>query len=180
MPTISVGGKIVNKYLIHGYNYHPKGLSEYDILKYILRTDYKDYKGGLSVKVVFASTPDQEQKIMELIEKFYSNVFPLYFTDDDIREFEQQKILHTSTRHFEYFGTLKEAYQVIAGLQTLMAILESPQQEDKYEVIFVKNVQILKEFGLSFPFDYSHFCGERLPRNDLFSVYAKAANELLV
>ncbi|MBT2690709.1 YhcU family protein [Bacillus sp. ISL-47] len=132
------------------------------------------------MKVVFASTPDQEQKIMELIEKFYSNVFPLYFTDDDIREFEQQKILHTSTRHFEYFGTLKEAYQVISGLQTLMAILESPRQEDKYEAIFVKNVQILKEFGLSFPFDYSHFCSERMPRNGLFSVYAKAANEILV
>ncbi|GLB58718.1 YhcU family protein [Cytobacillus sp. NCCP-133] len=180
MTTISAGGEDVNKFLIHGYNYHPKGLSEYDILKYILRTDYKDYKGGLSVKVVFASTPDQEQKIMELIQKFYSNVFPLYFTDDDIREFEQQKILHTSTRHFEYFGTLKEAYQVIAGLQTLMAILESPQQKEKYERIFVKNVQTLKEFGLSFPFDYSHFCGERTPRNDEFSVYAQAANEILV
>nr|WP_254178321.1 MULTISPECIES: YhcU family protein [Cytobacillus] len=147
---------------------------------YILRTDYKDYKGGLSVKVVFASTPDQEQKIQELIRKFYSNVFPLYFTDDDIREFEQQKILHTSTRHFEYFGTLKEAYQVIAGLQTLMAILESRQMNDKYEMIFAKNVQILQEFGLSFPFAYSHFCGERMPRNNLFSVYAKAANEMLV
>ncbi|MBN8198924.1 MULTISPECIES: YhcU family protein [Bacillaceae] len=132
------------------------------------------------MKVVFASTPDQEQKIQELIRKFYSNVFPLYFTDDDIREFEQQKILHTSTRHFEYFGTLKEAYQVIAGLQTLMAILESRQMNDKYEMIFVKNVQILQEFGLSFPFDYSHFCGERMPRNSLFSVYAKAANEMLV
>lgn len=180
MPSISGGGINTNKSLLHGYNYHPKGLLEYDILMYILRTDYKDYKGGLSVKVVFASTPDQELKIQELIGKFYSNVFPLYFSDDDIREFEQQKILHTSTRHFEYFGTLKEAYQVIAGLQTLMAILESRPISGKYETIFFKNVQILQEFGLSFPFDYSHFCGERMPRNDLFSVYAKAANELLV
>ncbi|MGN7177718.1 hypothetical protein BK139_21095 [Paenibacillus sp. FSL R5-0490] len=132
------------------------------------------------MKVVFASTPDQEQKIQELIGRFYSNVFPLYFTDDDIRDFEQQKILHTSTRHFEYFGTLKEAYQVIAGLQTLMAILESRPISGKYKTIFFKNVQILQEFGLSFPFDYSHFCGERMPRSDVFSVYAKAANEMLV
>ncbi|KAF0822054.1 hypothetical protein KIS1582_4190 [Cytobacillus firmus] len=32
MPSISGGGINANKSLLHGYNYHPKGLSEYDIL----------------------------------------------------------------------------------------------------------------------------------------------------
>ncbi|MBU8880118.1 YhcU family protein [Bacillus sp. FJAT-29790] len=132
------------------------------------------------MKVVFASTPDQEQKIKELIQNVYSNVFPLYFLDDDIKEFESLKVLHTTTRHFEYFGTLKEAYQVIVSLQTIIAILESRNIVARYEAIFDKNVRMLQELGLSFPFEFSHFYGGKMFKSEILSIYTKAANELLI
>ncbi|MDE3838071.1 hypothetical protein C0966_01555 [Bacillus methanolicus] len=131
------------------------------------------------MKVVYASTPDQEQKIKELVDYFYSNVFPLYFSDEDIMEFKRQKVLHTSTRHFEYFGTLKEAYQVIASLQTLISILETSQNKEKYYSLFMKNASILEEFDIYFPFTFSQFSDEKSMRGNLFSVYVKAANDYI-
>ena len=58
------------------------------------------------MKIVFASTPEQEEEIRNLVQKMYSTIFPNYFPDEDIKEFKQLNVLHTSTRHFEYFGTL--------------------------------------------------------------------------
>ncbi|MFE8703145.1 YhcU family protein [Cytobacillus sp. FJAT-54145] len=132
------------------------------------------------MKVVFASTPDQEEEIKVLVSQFYMTIFPLYFSDKDIKEFERLKVLHTSTRHFEYFGTLKEAYQVITSLQTIISILESSEPQPKYKSLFQKNVRILKDYGLFFPFDFNQFLEAKNIKNDVFSVYTKAANELLV
>lgn len=132
------------------------------------------------MKIVFASTPDQEVKIKELVDSFYQDVFPLYFSDKDIDEFKKMKVLHTSTRHFEYFGTLKESFQVITSLQTIISILESLDSDQDYEAVFQKNVQILKEFGLNFPFEYGQFIVAKDLKEEVFSVYTKAANELLI
>lgn len=132
------------------------------------------------MKIVFASTPDQEEMIKELVRSFYRDIFPLYYSDKDINEFEKLKVLHTSTRHFEYFGTLKEAYQVITSLQTLISILQSQEPQPKYKDIFQTNTEILKEYGLFFPFDYEHFLEARSIKDNVFSIYTKAANELLV
>ncbi|MDZ5473951.1 YhcU family protein [Bacillus sp. 31A1R] len=131
------------------------------------------------MKIVFASTPDQEEKIRELVNSFYSNIFPLYFSDNEIDSFRRLKVLHTTSRHFEYFGTLKEAYHVITSLQTIISILET-KPSHKYQHIFCKNVTTLKEYGLFFPFDFSQFIEENNFERNVFSVYTKAANELLV
>lgn len=132
------------------------------------------------MKIVFASTPGQEEKISELIQHFYSSVFPLYFSDQEIRKFERLKVLHTTTRHFEYFGTLREAFHVITSLQTLISILESPCQQEHYEVLFSKNAEKLKDYNLFFPFEYDQFLDARFLKDTSFSTYTKAANELLV
>ncbi|MBY0123143.1 YhcU family protein [Bacillus sp. S/N-304-OC-R1] len=132
------------------------------------------------MKVVFASTPEQEQKIQELIQKIYSKVFPLYFFDEEIKEFERKQVLHTTTRHIEYFGTLKEAYQVIASLQTIIAILELSHLDLKYEGLFEKNVYTLHDYGLTFPFSFRHFCKDKIMKSDVLSIYTKAANEILI
>ncbi|WNS76704.1 YhcU family protein [Bacillus sp. DTU_2020_1000418_1_SI_GHA_SEK_038] len=132
------------------------------------------------MKVVFASTYEQELKIKELIQNLYSKVFPLYFPDEEIKEFERMQVLHTTTRHSEYFGTLKEAYQIIASLQTIISILELPQLEDKYEGVFVKNVHTLEQFGLTFPFSFSQFNGSKIIKDEVLSIYSKAANEILI
>lgn len=132
------------------------------------------------MKIVFASTPEQEEEIRKLVQKMYSTIFPNYFPDEDIKEFEQLNVLHTSTRHFEYFGTLKEAYQVIVSLQIITAILETANLEERYERIFDKNVGILHDFGLTFPFSFSNFFNGKMMKNDMLSMYTKAANELLI
>ncbi|WP_338030671.1 YhcU family protein [Cytobacillus citreus] len=121
------------------------------------------------MKVVFASTLEQEQEIKELVQYVYSDIFPLYFLDEEIKEYEHLEILHTTTRHFEYFGTLKEAYQVIVSLQTIIAILESQNLDARYESLFEKNVQTLKEFGLIFPFSFSHFLGGKMVKDEFLS-----------
>jgi benzoyl-CoA reductase/2-hydroxyglutaryl-CoA dehydratase subunit BcrC/BadD/HgdB len=138
--------------------------------------DYRYRKGGLQVKIVFASTPGQEEEICGLVRYIYSTVFPLYFTDKEISEFEQLKVLHTP----DDFNTLKDAFQVMASMQTVISILESPTLDEQYAILFNKNVSNLQEFGLFFPFEYEQFVEAKNMKNSMFSVYIKAANELLV
>ncbi len=133
------------------------------------------------MKVVFASTESQEEKIKELIDHFYSEIFPAYFTDRDIQKYEKLKVLNTSQSHFEQFGTLKDAYQVIASLQTLIAILETEALNGQYAETFYKNVSILEEYGLYFPFEYEQFETSKFAKDgDKLSIYSKPANEMLI
>ncbi|MCM2533795.1 YhcU family protein [Neobacillus pocheonensis] len=132
------------------------------------------------MKIVFASTPSQEEEINGLVRYIYSIVFPLYFTDDEISEFEDLKVLDTSVQHFEDFSTLKDAFQVMASMQTIISILESAVLHDHYSSLFEKNVSNLQEFGLFFPFDFDQFVEAKNMKNSMFSVYTKAANELLI
>ena len=132
------------------------------------------------MKVVFASTNGQEEKIKELINQFYTDVFPLYFSDEDIQKYEKLRVLQASNSHFEQFGTLKDAYQVIASLQTLIAILERASLDGEYIETFYKNVSILEEYGLYFPFEYKQFEESRMEKSDEFSMYTKAANKIII
>ena len=129
------------------------------------------------MKVVFASTPEQRIKIMELTKQLYSDVFPNYFTDEEIEEFKKQNILRVTTNQFEQMDTLKDAYQVIASLQTLTLILEGETLDYQYMETYYKNVSILEEYGVQFPFDFHQFVDSK---NDQISIYTKVANDLLV
>jgi hypothetical protein len=135
---------------------------------------------GYTVRVVYASTPEQEEKIKELIQRFYTSVFPLYFTDEEIREFERLNILHTTEQSFEYFGTLKDAYLVITSLQTLYHILEGGHFSHQYELVFNRNVETLNEFGLSFPFRYENFTYSSHIKAENLSIYTRADNQMLI
>lgn len=128
------------------------------------------------MKIVFASTPGQEEEICGLVRYIYSTVFPLYFTDKEISEFEQLKVLHTP----EDFNTLRDAFQVMTSMQTVVSILESPILDEQYAGLFNKNVANLQDFGLFFPFEFEQFVEARNMKNSVFSIYIKAANELLV
>ncbi|MFK9094122.1 YhcU family protein [Bacillus salipaludis] len=127
------------------------------------------------MKIVFASTPSQEEEINGLVRYIYSNIFPLYYSDEDICEFEQLKVLHTS----EDFSTLKDAFQVMTCIQTLISILES-SLEEQYEDVFNKNVSTLKDFGLFFPFEFEQFVDAKRLKNTMLSIYTKADNELII
>ena len=141
-------------------------------------TEKSDGKGGLQVKIVFASTPSQEEEINGLVRYIYSNVFPLYFTDEEIREFEQMKVLKKN--QYDDYSTLKDAFQVMASMQTVIAILESGSPDEQYADIFNKNVCNLQEYGLFFPFALEQFIQAIHLKTNYFSVYTKAANELLI
>jgi hypothetical protein len=135
---------------------------------------------GFRVKVVYASTPEQVEKIQELIQIFYTDVFPLYFSDEEIKKFEQLNVLHLSESSFDYFGTLKDAYQVITSLQTLCHILEGCHFTHHYEPLFYKNVETLNEFGLSFPFRFENFSVSKHMKVENLSIYSRADNQMLV
>jgi hypothetical protein len=132
------------------------------------------------VKIVFASTPGQEEEISELVQYIYSNVFPLYFADEEIKEFERLGILNTYYDHIQDFSTLKDAFQVMASLQTIISVLEMPTLDLEYSSLFNKNVENLEKFGLSFPFQYEQFIDAKNMKKCFFSVYTKAANEMLI
>ncbi|WP_079507788.1 YhcU family protein [Mesobacillus jeotgali] len=132
------------------------------------------------MKIVYASTPGQEEKIVELANYFYTDIFPLYFTDEDIQEFERLEVLHTRPEQFERFSTLGDAFQVITSMQTLISILESGHIPGKYQAMFRKNVQILTDYGICFPFNYNQFSDSEHVHLDYISTYSKAANRLLL
>jgi len=132
------------------------------------------------MKVVFASTPEQRVKIKELTKQLYSDVFPNYFTDKQIKEFEKEKILQFTSNQFEQLDTLKDAYQVIACLQTLILILETDNLDDQYMETYYKNISILEEYGVQFPFEYNQFTDSKVIKDHHISIYTKVANELLI
>ncbi len=135
------------------------------------------------MKVVFASTPTQEERIDELIQAFYSKIFPFYFTDKEINKFERLKVLAITPEKAQQLSTLKTSYQVIASLQTLVNILESPEDKHKYKHLFAKNVRILEDLDIFFPFDLDNFKindnGNTFNQSN-FSMYTEANNQYLV
>ncbi|MGM0846307.1 MAG: DUF5365 family protein [Bacillota bacterium] len=131
------------------------------------------------MKILLASTEEQEETIQELITYIYCTIFPRYFTDEEIEQFEQLEVLHTNTDYTRYNGTLKEAFQVISSLQTLISLIETDAVKSDYEEMYEHNLSILRGFNLFFPFELNHF-QECYQYPDKVSVYAKPANQLLV
>ncbi|WP_042356587.1 DUF5365 family protein [Bacillus rubiinfantis] len=132
------------------------------------------------MKVVIASTPSQEQEICDLVNYLYTGIFPLYFTDDEILQFEQLKVLDTSKKQFDEIGTLKDAFQVMASIQAVISILESSNINDQYEEIFNRNAATLNHYGMFFPFEFEQFETAKNLKQMMLSIYTKADNELLV
>ncbi len=132
------------------------------------------------MKIVFASTPGQEKKVEELAQYFYSEILPLYFNDEDILKFEELKVLHTSREDFDNFSTLGEAFRVITSLQTVISILETKKNPERYKPVFQKNAETLREYGINFPFDYNQFLEAKRnnPHNQI-SIFTRAANSIL-
>jgi hypothetical protein len=135
------------------------------------------------VKVLYASTEEQEKKIVELINQLYTQIFPFYYEDEEIAEFKKMGVLHIEQLHFENFNTLKDAFQVIASLQTIITILEEKMQKPLhhyYGKLFNRNIDLLEKYDIFFPFNYSIFNRKDKILFDSFSIYKKAANEILI
>jgi hypothetical protein len=128
------------------------------------------------MKVAYASTPAQEEQINELIQTFYTSIFPDFFSDDEINKFSRLNVLRLTEEQAYMLSTLKNSYQVIAALQTIISIVENADECEQYHHLFEKNVEILDEFELFFPFRLDNFS----KKDKSLSIYAEAANEHLI
>ncbi len=63
-----------------------------------------------TLKMMYAATPEQEHYMQYLLNYFYTDVFPYYFDDEQIRQFEEWGILSLDHEHVAYNGTMKEAF----------------------------------------------------------------------
>lgn len=132
------------------------------------------------MKIVYASTPEQEIKINHLIKYIYSTILPKYFTDKEINEFIDMNFLDVIGLN-KHSGTLKEAYQIISSLETICFLIESNCLGiEKYQDMFNKNVQNLNDLGFPFPFSYKHFLEMKNVSLAMGSIHTKAANQWLV
>lgn len=111
----------------------------------------------IDVRIVNATTAEQESFIKELSMELIHDVFPLYFSELDIQRFKKKGVLSLNNHYYQ--GTLKEAFQIMACLQMIHIILTkpSPHSDLSDQAIFEKNSKMLNDFGIYFPFAFSDF-----------------------
>ncbi|MFY4774105.1 DUF5365 family protein [Metabacillus sp. RGM 3146] len=129
------------------------------------------------MRIVTASTEEQEKHIDELIGKIYEDIFPLYFSKEKIDELKELSVLLPEQSQHNYNGTIDEAFQIMSSLQTLVALLEKPdcKHYEKYREMYERNIKILKQYGYSFPLSYHHF-----PEKPSDNRFGKAANDWMI
>jgi hypothetical protein len=133
-----------------------------------------------TLKIVYAATKEQEEYINCLINYIYSNIFPHYFDDEKIVEFENLGVLSLHGEHISYNGTMKEAFQIISSLQSLIAIIESLEPNyirEHHRKLFQRNIRLLGRYGISFPFLIDQFVNRR---KEVLSIYSHPANQWLI
>ncbi|RAK19398.1 hypothetical protein B0I26_10618 [Anoxybacillus vitaminiphilus] len=132
------------------------------------------------MKIVYAATKEQEEYINCLINYFYSNIFPHCFDDSEITVFEHLGILSLQEEQIKYNGTMKEAFEIISSLQSLIAVIESLKSNhirEHHRKLFQKNIRLLERYGISFPFLIEQFTNRR---KAVLSMYSQPANQWLI
>ncbi|WP_243291901.1 DUF5365 family protein [Bacillus sp. FJAT-47783] len=134
------------------------------------------------MKIVVASTEEQEKYIEELVQQMFTEIFPMYFPDKKVEELEEMSVLKPDDSA-DYNGTLKEAFQIMSSLQALIALLENVQEaernKEKYREMFEKNLRTLEQYGYKFPLSYDQFLSVST-REEVFSRYIKPANKWII
>ncbi|TXC89822.1 hypothetical protein FS935_15785 [Metabacillus litoralis] len=139
-------------------------------------------KRVIYLKVVVASTEEQENHIAELVDQIFTEILPKFFPDDKIMELKEQKVLQPQETDQFYNGTLKDAFHIISSLQAVIAVLdliEDCRHEKEYQEMFERNCQTLNEYGYFFPFSFTQF-REAESQIGEFSQFIKPANTWLV
>jgi hypothetical protein len=131
------------------------------------------------LRVVYAATREQEEYVERLIQHFYSHVFPRYFDDEQIQQFECWQVLSLSSNH-DYNGTMREAFQMISSLHSLLTVIECIETHginEEYRHVFERNVRLLEQHGIAFPFTIEQF---QKRRPFIFSMYSPSSNDLVM
>jgi histidinol phosphatase-like PHP family hydrolase len=116
------------------------------------------------MEIVCASTKEQEEYINYLVNYFYTNIFPYYFDDEQIQAFENLQILSLKGEYVTYNGTMKEAFQIISSLQSLITVIEYVGKSGdckRYRDLFERNIELLRRYGIAFPFTIEQFMNKR-------------------
>jgi hypothetical protein len=134
------------------------------------------------VKVVVASTEEQERHITELVEQIFTEILPRFFPDQEIMNLKGQKMLQPQATDQMYNGTLKDAFHIISSLQAIIAVLDNIddcKHEQEYQEMFERNSHNLNEYGYFFPLSFSQF-KEAESQEGEFSQFIKPANSWIV
>ncbi|KGP71190.1 DUF5365 family protein [Pontibacillus yanchengensis] len=109
------------------------------------------------MKIVTASTPEQQEYVRSTVRYFYNNLFPCFFSSSYINDLHNLEVLQVT--HIEDF-TLKEIMEITAALQTLQSILEcliDGAHILEYKQAFQNNQRILEKHFIHFPFRCEDF-----------------------
>ena len=114
------------------------------------------------MKIVYGSTTEQEKTIDQLLVNLRYSILPLYVSEEKLSAYDSMGLLQFNSQRNLYNGTLKEAFQVMTALHTVISIIENKKEfkyEEylKYEKKFNCNMDLLNYYGLFFPFTLHSF-----------------------
>ncbi len=120
------------------------------------------FKVGGILKIVFGSTIEQDKAIVQLLVNLRYSILPLYVSEEELSAYDSMGLLQFNKQRNLYNGTLKEAFQVMTALQTVISIMENEkkfeaEEYSNYEDRFKVNSELLNYFGLFFPFNLHSF-----------------------
>lgn len=136
------------------------------------------------MKIVFASTQEQEEEIVSLIFKLHSAILPTYISEQELKTYKEMGLLKFTKHGNLYNGTLKQAYHVMVALQTIIYVIEHVNECDeteynKMEQLFDKNTSVLHYYGLFFPISLDSFKRDTNDKEHLFFI-SQPMNELII
>ncbi len=145
-------------------------------------------KGGVFVKIVYSSTHEQEEEITALLSYVHANILPRYLSDKEIQCYKKMGMLQHPNQGPYYYGTLKEAYQIMTCLQTIISIIERKEvgtniDDEALEELYVRNTKQLEIFGVYIPILYSQYSSLHTTekgKEEAFYLFSEPANSMLI
>jgi len=132
------------------------------------------------VKIVAASTEEQEKHIEELIQQMYTEIFSMNLLNHHLND--NKITIPKLSESNQYHGTSKEAFEIISSLQTLIALIEHVHETkdfEKYKKMYERNVQTLEYYGIQFPLSFENLL-KVTSTNEIMPKYIKPANRWLI
>ncbi|GGC98982.1 DUF5365 family protein [Pontibacillus salipaludis] len=130
------------------------------------------------MKIVTASTPEQQEYVKEKITYFFDSLFPFFFSGSYAEDLKNFGVL--SIEGIEEY-TLKEILEVTAALQTLQSLLECISDctgDQKHSKQFDRNTKILEKHSIYFPLRYDDFLYTK--NNEVLSLMGKPENQWIL
>ncbi|SDL68532.1 DUF5365 family protein [Sediminibacillus halophilus] len=112
------------------------------------------------MKVITASTSEQQEYALSLMKEIYDRILPEYFSEGYIAKLKSFQLMDIPSLQEL---SLAEIFEVTTALQTITSILDTHLQQGtgigEYEDTFQKNIRILGSYHINFPFTLRDFLG---------------------